>query len=164
MGAFTKKDQDFIRRLGRDIDSIGTYLEELRRFWGSTLGITGSQWRIILVLAEIDDGEGAPVNAVSKALHVDSSFITMQSKFLEKNGFLFRRTSRDDGRVVKLSLTDKARQHLSSLASQQEALNEFIFSEFASCELEELTGRLGSLKKRLEKACLKVAVAEAMTV
>jgi len=42
-------------------------------------------------------------------------------------------------------------------ASPQEKLNEFIFAEFAPRELEELTTRLGSLKRRLQKACLKVA-------
>jgi hypothetical protein len=44
------------------------------------------------------------------------------------------------------------------LASQQEALNEFIFAEFGDRELTEFTGKLALLKDRLEKACLKVAM------
>ena len=47
---------------------------------------------------------------------------------------------------------------IAGLASQQEALNEFIFAEFGAAELNELTGKLAALKKRLAKACLKVAV------
>jgi DNA-binding MarR family transcriptional regulator len=56
-----------------------------------------------------------------------------------------------------MSLTDKTCKHLASLASQQEALNEFIFAEFAPREIEDLAAKLAALKKRLEKACLKVA-------
>ena len=155
MGA---SDQDFIRRLGWEIASINSSLDELRHFWAKTLGISGPQLRIILVLAEIDDGAGVPVNSVSKMLHVDSSFVTTQSKLLEKKGFIRRKPSSEDARIVKMSLTDKTYKHLASLAAQQESLNEFIFAEFSAGEVDELTGKLASLKKRLEKACLKVAV------
>ena len=57
-----------------------------------------------------------------------------------------------------MSLTDKTYKHLAALASQQEALNEFIFAEFDASQIAELTNTLGALKKRLEKARLKVAV------
>jgi DNA-binding MarR family transcriptional regulator len=113
---------------------------------------------MIVALADLDQGEGAPVNAVSKMLHVDPSFVTTQSKLLEKKGFIRRKSSSEDARIVKMSLTDKTYKHLASLAAQQESLNEFIFAEFSAGEIDELTGKLASLKKRLEKACLKVAV------
>ena len=157
MGPSARRHQDFIRQLGWEIASISSYLDELRHFWAKTLGISGPQLRIILVLAEIDDGAGVPVNSVSKMLHVDPSFVTTQSKLLEKSSFISRKASMEDGRIVKLSLTDKTWKHLANLASPQEKLNEFIFAEFAPRELEELTTRLGSLKRRLQKACLKVA-------
>jgi MarR family transcriptional regulator, organic hydroperoxide resistance regulator len=99
-----------------------------------------------------------PVNAVSKKLHVDSSFITTQSKLLEKKGFLRRKTSTEDGRIVQMSLTDKTYKHLAGLAAQQEALNDFIFAEFNDQELDEFNSKLSALKNRLEKACLKVVV------
>jgi DNA-binding MarR family transcriptional regulator len=57
-----------------------------------------------------------------------------------------------------MSLTDKTYKHLASLASQQEALNDFIFAEFDDRQLDELTDKLSTLKNRLEKACLKVVV------
>jgi DNA-binding MarR family transcriptional regulator len=147
-----------IRRFPREIASISVHLEQLCHFWAKTLGISGSQWRMIVALADLDQGEGAAVNAVSKMLHVDPSFVTTQSKLLEKKGFIRRRASSEDARVVKMSLTDKTYEHLASLASQQESLNEFIFAEFSAGEMDDLTGKLASLKKRLEKACLKVAV------
>src|SRR5215467_3044632 len=147
------KNQDTIRRFTWVIASISVHLEELRHFWAKTLGISGPQWMIIMALADLDKGEGVPVNAVSKLLHVDPSFVTTQSKLLEKKGFVRRKNSTEDARIVNMSLSDKTYKHLASLASQQEALNEFIFSEFTAGEISDLTAKLASLKKRLEKAC-----------
>jgi DNA-binding MarR family transcriptional regulator len=77
---------------------------------------------------------------------------------LEKKGFLRRRTSTEDARIVQMSLTDKTYKHLAGLAAQQEALNEFIFAEFDNDQLDDFTTKLTALKNRLEKACLKVVV------
>jgi DNA-binding MarR family transcriptional regulator len=77
---------------------------------------------------------------------------------LEKKGFMRRKTSEEDARIVQMSLTDKTYKQIANLASQQEALNEFIFAEFDDRELAAFTGKLTSLKNRLEKACLKVVI------
>jgi DNA-binding MarR family transcriptional regulator len=152
------RNQDIVRRFAWEIVSINVHLQEIRYFWAKTLGISGPQWMILMALADLDQGEGVPVKVVSKMLHVDPSFVTTQSKMLEKKGFMRRKTSEDDARIVQMSLTDKTYKHIANLASQQEALNEFIFAEFDDRELTELTGKLALLKDRLEKACLKVAM------
>ena len=69
-----------------------------------------------------------------------------------------RKTSAEDARIVQMSLTDKTYKHIANLASQQETLNEFIFAEIKDRELAAFTAKLTSLKNRLEKACLKVAI------
>jgi DNA-binding MarR family transcriptional regulator len=158
LGKTASKNQDNIRRFTWVIASINVHLEELRYFWAKTLGISGPQWMILMALADMDQDDGVPVNIVSKKLHVDSSFITTQSKLLEKKGFLRRKSSTEDARIVQMSLTDKTYKHLAGLASQQEALNDFIFAEFNDQQLDEFTTKLSALKSRLEKACLKVVV------
>jgi MarR family transcriptional regulator, organic hydroperoxide resistance regulator len=152
------KNQNLVRRFTWEIASINVHLQELRYFWAKALGISGPQWMILMALADLDQGEGVPVKVVSKMLHVDPSFVTTQSKMLEKKGFMRRKTSKGDARIVQMSLTDKSYKHIANLASQQDALNEFIFAEFSDRELAEFTGKLASLKDRLEKACLKVAM------
>jgi DNA-binding MarR family transcriptional regulator len=152
------KNQDVIRRFTWVIAAISVHLEELRYFWAKTLGVSGPQWMILMALADMDEDDGVPVNVVSKKLHVDSSFVTTQSKLLEKKGFLRRRPSTEDARIVQMSLTDKTYKHLANLAAQQEALNDFIFAEFDNRALEEITDKLASLQTRLEKACAKVTL------
>jgi DNA-binding MarR family transcriptional regulator len=150
------KNQDTIRRFAWVINSVGVHLEELRYFWAKALGISGPQWMILMALADLDDKDGIPVNVVSKKLHVDPSFVTTQSKLLEKKGFLRRKTSTEDARIVLMSLTDKTYKQMAGLAAQQEALNEFIFAELSNKQLDELIDTLSGLRNRLEKGRLKV--------
>jgi DNA-binding MarR family transcriptional regulator len=157
-GAGSTKNQDLVSQFIWEVASINVHLEELRQFWARALGISGPQWMILMALADLDEEDGVPVNVVSKMLHVDPSFVTTQSKLLEKGGFLRRRPSASDARVVQMSLTDKTHKHLAGLADQQKSLNEFIFEEFDDRQLTEFTRKLTALKNRLEKARLKIAL------
>jgi DNA-binding MarR family transcriptional regulator len=152
------KNQDLVRRFTWEVASINVHLQEIRYFWAKTLGISGPQWMILMALADLDEGEGISVKAVSKMLHVDPSFVTTQSKLLEKKGFVRRKVSEEDARIVQMSLTDKTYKQIEALASQRESLRSFIFDEFSDRELTDLTGKLNVLKNRLEKACLKIAI------
>lgn len=149
---------DIIKRFTWEISSINMYLEELRQFWARTLGISGPQWMILMAISDLDKDDGVPVNVVSKLLHVDPSFVTTQSKLLEKKGLLRRKPSPTDARVVRMSLTDKTQKHVASLAEQHKAIREFVFEDFDENELMEFTAKLATLKNRLEKACLRVSL------
>src|SRR3569833_702613 len=93
--ALDGKNHDVARRFAWEIAAINVHLQEIRYFWAKTLGVSGPQWMILMALADLDQGEGVPVKVVSKMLHVDPSFVTTQSKLLEKKGFMRRKTSVD---------------------------------------------------------------------
>jgi DNA-binding MarR family transcriptional regulator len=152
------KNQDVVRQFTWEIASINVYVQEIRYFWAKALGVSGPQWMILMALADLDQGDGVSVKVVSKRLHVDPSFVTTQSKMLEKKGFMRRRTSADDARIVQMSLTDKTYKYLAGLALQQQNLSEFIFEGFSDRELKEFTDKLATIKQRLEKASLKVTM------
>lgn len=156
MAEAAHKNQETIRRFAWVINSVGVHLEELRYFWAKALGISGPQWMILMALADLDDKDGVPVNVVSKKLHVDPSFVTTQSKMLEKKGFLRRKPSTEDARIVLMSLTDKTYKQMAGLAAQQDALNDFVFAELSNKQLDELIDTLSGLRNRLEKGRLKV--------
>lgn len=158
MGSSPPKNQDVVRRFTWVVASIKVHLDELRDFWAEALSISGPQWMILMALVDLDKEDGVPVNVVSNKLHVDPSFITTQSKLLEKKGLLRRKPSAEDAQIVKMSLTDRSYKHLAGLASQQETLNDFIYAELNEKQLNELTDTLNRLNKRLEKATLKVVV------
>ncbi|MBR0872386.1 MarR family transcriptional regulator [Bradyrhizobium tropiciagri] len=149
---------DIIKRFTLEISSINSHLEDVRQFWGKALGVSGPQWMILIAVSDLDKDEGVPINVVSKALHVDPSFVTTQSKLLEQKELLRRTPSPADARVVRLSLTDKTRKHLASLADQHQAFRKTVFEEFSEKELAEFTTKLATLNSRLQKECRRVAL------
>src|SRR6195952_112673 len=84
------KNQEIVRQFVWDIASINVHLDEIRHFWAKELGISGPQWMILMAIGDLDRGKGVAVKDVSAMLHVDPSFVTTQSKMLEKNGFMRR--------------------------------------------------------------------------
>jgi DNA-binding MarR family transcriptional regulator len=150
--------QNAADRLEWEITSTSIRLEELRDFWAQAIKVTGPQWMIMMVLANPDDrSAGLSVGTVSRALRVDQSFVGTQSRLLEKKGLVRRESSPEDARVVNLSLTDRARKQMASLAARRGELSEFIYADLDLRELAELTKKISSIKTRLEKAILKAS-------
>lgn len=149
--------KDIVRKFLWDIASINVHLDQIRQFWAQTLGVSGPQWMILMAVAELDRGQGVPVKDVSTMLHVDPSFVTTQSKVLEKYGLVRRVTSAYDARVVLMSLSDKACKQVANLSSRQELLDKFIFADFDDRTLKDIADQIASLKDRLQKATLKLA-------
>ena len=152
------KNHDIARQFAWEIAAINVHLQEIRYFWAKALGVSGPQWMILMAISELDQGEGVAVNAAAKRLHVDPSFVTTQSKLLEKKGFMQRKPAPDDARVVRMTLTAKTSEHFSELEVHQAQIFNFIFEEFDARELSTFTDKLAALKERFEKASARVSL------
>ncbi|MCX5511552.1 MarR family transcriptional regulator, partial [Pseudomonas sp. BJa3] len=81
-----------------------------------------------MAISDLDTEDGVPVNAVARMLHVEGSFVTTQSKLLEKTGLVGRKPCPLDRRVVRLSLSDKALKQLGRDSELQQAAADIIFA------------------------------------
>ena len=70
------------------------------------LGLTHTQWFIVLALAEEN---GQTVTSLGDKLFLDSSTLTPVLKKMERHGIVQRRRSSVDERQVMVSLTDRGR-------------------------------------------------------
>ena len=152
------QNQELVRQFVWDVAAINVHLEEIRRVWARQLGISGPQWMILMAVSDLDRGNGVPVKMVSSMLHVDPSFITTQSKLLEKNGFMRRTPSQADARVVLMSLTDKASRKIAGLAERRDSVRQFVFGELDQPAIKDLAEQISTLKVRFEKAGMLLAV------
>jgi DNA-binding MarR family transcriptional regulator len=94
-------------------------LEEVRDFWTKVLGTHGTQWMIVAALRELDQGEGATVQAIADLLQVNPGFVASHSRFLQGKGLVRATVADEDGAAMMLSLTDQARRHFTELALLQ---------------------------------------------
>jgi DNA-binding MarR family transcriptional regulator len=150
-------DGEILQQFIWDIVSISSSLEDIRRIWADTLGVSGPQWLILMAINELDRGAGVSLRDVTAKLHVDPSFIATQSRMLEKSGFVRRVASSDDARILLMTLTEKTSDGIKSLSALQETLNSFIFSDLDGQMLNETFRTLSFLKAKLEKAKLRLA-------
>lgn len=150
-------DPDLARRFATTVASVTVFLDEIRQFRAKSLGISGPQFALLMAVMDLEQGDGVSIRHVAKAVHVDPSFITTQSKLLEKKGLVRRQVDSHDARVVKLSLSDKAYKQIAALTTDERDLNSFIFEDISGEALEQLTSQLGDLQNRLEKATVKLA-------
>jgi len=151
-------DDALVRKFIWDVISINTHLEEIHSNWARMLDITCPQWLILMAVNDLDEGKGISVREVSTKLHVAPSFVTTQTKSLEKHGFMRRVASKEDARVVLMSLTDKAHKQIANLYSQQVVADNLVFSDFSTQTFLDLTDKLSTLKERLAKAARMIAV------
>lgn len=152
-----KRQSEAVNRLTWAITAINAHLEELQRIWARAFGISGSQWMILMAISDLDAGEGVPVNAVARMLHLDGSFVTPQSKLLERAGLVGRKPCPLDRRVVRLSLSNKALKQLGRDSEQQQAVADIVFAGLEGDELNEFITRLTSVRRRLEKTRLRLS-------
>lgn len=139
-----------------NIASISAYFEEISFVWARMLGVNVHQWMILMALKDLDRGEGMSVNGVSAKIHMDASFVTTQSKSLEKLGYLRRVPSPEDARVVLMSLTDKASKDVSVVMSKQDPTKRAIFSELDGNCLDEINGKLSILRETFHRTAKRL--------
>lgn len=145
------------RRFTATIASIHIFLDEIRTFFAKDLGITGPQVSIMMTIKGLDEADGVSVRHVARALHVDPSFITTQTKLLEKKGLVRRLTDPTDARVVKLSLSDKATKQIAAMTVDECSVNDVVFADLTDDELDRLNDQMNEFKERLEKTCRRLA-------
>jgi DNA-binding MarR family transcriptional regulator len=139
-----------------DFVSISTHLEDIRRSWAKLFGVSGSQWLIMMAIKDLDDGGGVSVGNVSAKIHAVSTFVTTQTKILEKLGLVIRVPSTVDARVVLMSLSPTARLQITDLSARWEALHAFIFRDFDAQSMSDVKRKLEILNKRTRTAAARV--------
>lgn len=150
-------NEETVRRFIWSVFSIHAHLDDIHQIWAKLLGVSEAQWLILLAIDELDSGEGVPGTKISTKIRIHPTFVTTQTKSLEKAGFLTRTTSATDARFVLMSLTAKARAEIAKLSVQRDALNESIFAGLDDHALQDVTDRLTGIMKNAEKAARRLS-------
>ncbi len=115
----------------------------------SKLGLTYPQFLILLVLWESD---GLTVKNLSQKLALDSGTVTPVLKRLEKGGFLSRKRSTIDERVVNVFLTEQAKnleQEVAEIQKKVACQTELTNTEFVDLR-DTLHGLLNTMTLKLK--------------
>ena len=120
--------------------------------------ITFSHWIVLMCLR---DGLGATCADISRHMNYDSGATTRLVDQLEKRGFVTRKRSATDRRVVHLALTPQGRAATKAMATPTVAFWNEMLGDFSHAEAAQLVEMLTRLLDRMEKTPVAPAVKEA---
>jgi MarR family transcriptional regulator, organic hydroperoxide resistance regulator len=135
-----------------NIEEIHCRLDDLHNAFATSLGISQSQWLVLIAVIELDDRTGVAAIDISSKLRVPPAFVVIQIKRLEKDGFLSRTGETNDARSVLVSLTTKAKTAIEKLSERKSALNLTMFSAINEETLGYLTVTLATIAKNAQLA------------
>lgn len=109
------KDEILKRELWDMTRNVTTALQAILGPVMEAHGLTAMQGRVLSAVKECDD---VNVGAISKILDVCGSNASNMCKKLEKDGFIMRKRSKTDERVVELLLTEKGESVLDKINTE----------------------------------------------
>jgi len=133
------------------------HMGKLRDQIGDLIGVNGIQYHILAVISEKAPRGSITVGEVAKILRAGSTHITMETGKLFKQGLIEKKPNQLDRRSILLSLSDKGRTVLGSVAKSRQEINNTIFGGFSKKDFEYFQVLI---KKMVSTTSQAISVAE----
>ena len=128
------------------ISIISRLSTQYRNDYLQDIHLTGYQYTYILNICR---NPGISQEKLSEIIYINKSNVTRQLYSLERNGFVERRFSENDKRVMELYPTEKALEAYPKVVEVLQEWNNYLTSDFNDEEREIMSGLL---EKMMNKA------------
>lgn len=133
-------------QFSRDINAIDRYLRQLRRDFMEPLGLKGIHARLFMLISR---KPGCSQERLAKQMGFDKSTIARQVENLEDMGFVYRKPSEKDKRVLCVFPTEKMLQIQPELDAAMQTWEQELLSELTPEEKDQLTQILGKIREKI---------------
>ncbi|MGH8611730.1 MAG: MarR family winged helix-turn-helix transcriptional regulator [Gammaproteobacteria bacterium] len=133
------------RRLIYDLLTLTRYLETGRTRFADRIGVTPSQYSILMIVAEGQQENGMTASDVAATLHAHDSFVALQVGKLLRRKILERRQNPADRRSVLLRLTPLGMQLLEEVAPLVRLGNDLFFQSLDETRFRQLASIVAEL-------------------
>ena len=144
-------DTEF-RRLIYGIFTMAVNFDRIRERLATSLGLSGKQYHILMVVAELAPHQPVTISTVANQLHISSAYTTMETKKLLSRGLLRKRPNPDDGRSVILELTADGRAAIEGLAPCLREINDTLFEDMGPETFRQFLGIIDHMKRTSSRA------------
>lgn len=135
-------------QFSRDINVIDRYLRQHRREYMEPQGLKGIHARMMMIICRVP---GCSQDQIAKRMGFDKSTIARQAELLEAKGFVERRPSETDKRVLCVHPTQKLLDFHPGLKAAMESWNEVLLQDLTPEEREQLSVIMGKIRQRIGK-------------
>ena len=136
--------------------TVAERVQDVRRYLGERIGISGPQYNLMMAIAELQGREGVSVGRVAEYLHVAAPFVTTETGKLARMGYLRKANDAADRRVWRLSVGPKGWAALRSLFPGLQQLNDAFFAGISQSEFAVLRECLGKLVENSEPVLARI--------
>src|SRR5262249_61340819 len=82
--------------------TVAERVQEVRRYLGNRIGISGPQYNLMMAIAELQGRDGVSVGRIAEYLHVAGPFVTTEAGKLARMGYLRKANDAVDRRVWRV--------------------------------------------------------------
>lgn len=150
-----QSDHSF-RELLYSFFTVANRLEQIRRYLGSRIGLSGPQYTLMMAVAELQGSTGASVGRVADYLHVTGTFVTTESGKLTRKGYIHKYPDAGDKRISRLSIGPKGWAALESLFPELQQINDMLFALESREEFENLHRTLKRMVESSRQALMLI--------
>lgn len=139
---------------GKHIDKV----RDFNRFYTNQLGLLDqyiyhSRYSLaeVRVLFELYHHNNLTAKAITGMVQMDKGFLSRLLRMFEKNGLIKRLSSKEDGRVVQISLTPAGRKEYEVLDKEANEQIDSILKSISRQDRERLIDSMTTIKKILSR-------------
>ena len=136
----------------RQINVIGRCSAMVRNQKLADTGLTGWHYSYILTLCR---NPGQSQEHLARHIYINKSNVTRHLTQLEKNGYVARRQSEEDKRVMLVYPTEKAYEVLPRVREVVRSWNSFLTEDFTPEEMEQFNSMLERITRKATEAVNK---------
>ncbi|MPZ37301.1 MAG: MarR family transcriptional regulator [Rhizobiales bacterium] len=145
------RDDAFRQTIYAMVQAFGR-LQNCREAFGRALGLTGSQFAVLMSAAYQRHSDGVSIRALADHAHLAPTHVTTEVNRLITKGLLLKRTNKFDRRSVLVRLSPKAEADLVRLAPFVRSVNDLLFQGISKQEFETVSRFLQAFILNTENA------------
>ena len=145
------EDKKF-RELLHDFFAFAQSLEKARSKFATHIGLTATQYMILIAIAHSPPEKALGINQIAKRLRLSGAFVTIEVNKLVEDGLVKKKPHPSDGRRVQLFATRNGTERLASLAAFQRPVNDALFAELSRTDFDRLASIIARLAENGDAA------------
>jgi DNA-binding MarR family transcriptional regulator len=130
-------DRQFRETVFLMVRALG-HLEFCREAFGKRVGLTGSQFAVLVGVAYCQGDIGVTIRDLSRHVRLAATHITTEVGRLEAKGILSKRANEKDRRSVLVRLAPAGEKLFQDLAPFMREVNDILFSRLTSADMTRL--------------------------
>lgn len=140
------------RQFVHDTLAFATRIQAIRNALGNAIGLSGTQYTILIAVAREQEKNVIGVNEIARHLHFSAAFVTIEVAKLVKSNLIAKKQNPRDRRRVMLTTTAKSERLLQNLTAVQRPVNNMLFESLNAADFEFLRHKMVELVESADRS------------